>query len=424
MANDKRTTEGQVSKKGRDVVARNGAMLMPVYIPTALLAFGQGLLVPTLPYYAKSFGATAALIGFIVAAAGIGTLIADVPAGAVLGRLGRRPAMLFGAGLVALTTFCAGLFPNITILIFLRLLAGIGTALWALSRHAYITDVIAPAERGRSLSIFGGINRAGSLLAPVFGGVIGTAFGLNSVFFLSGILAGFTAIIAFIFVPETGISHSAGGGHKMRWNLVGQLLRTHWRDLSAAGIAQIFAQMIRAGRQLLIPLFGISIGLDPAVTGSIISFAALLDVAMFFPAGLMMDRFGRKVAAVPSFAVMAIGMVVVAFAHDFRSLLLGAAIIGFGNGLGSGTMMTLGADLAPPGAVGEFLGFWRLIGDTGQSSGPLVVGTVATAFGLFSTALLLSAIGAASALTLAFLVRETRTTAPAPVPITNKQPNS
>jgi MFS-type transporter involved in bile tolerance (Atg22 family) len=78
-------------------------------------------------------------------------------------------------------------------------------------------------------------------------------------------------------------------------------------------------------------------------------------------------------------------------------------------------MMTLGADLAPPGAVGEFLGFWRLIGDTGQSGGPLVVGAVAGAFGLFATAILLSGVGAASALTLAFLVRETRHV---PVPAT------
>lgn len=395
--------------KGRDAVKQGGALLLPVYLPTALLAFGQGLLVPTLPYYASSLGAPGALIGLIVAAAGIGTLLADVPAGALLGRVGRRPAMLAGAGMVGISTILAAFFPSIAALIFLRLIAGVGTALWGLSRHAYITDVITPSQRGRSLSVFGGINRAGTLVAPFFGGLIGQAFGLHASLFLAGITALLTAVLAFYFVPESGrAAQLAAGGHKMRWTLVGQLMRTHWRDLSAAGIAQIFAQMIRAGRQLLIPLYGISFGLDIATTSSIISLAAALDVAMFIPAGLMMDRFGRKVAAVPSFAVMAIGMLVVAASFDFRSLLIGAAIIGFGNGLGSGTMMTLGADLAPPGAVGEFLGFWRLIGDSGSSGGPLVVGVVAGAFGLITTALLLSGIGAAAALTLALLVRETR----------------
>ncbi len=402
--------------KGRDATKRGAALLLPVYVPTALLAFGQGLLVPTLPYYAFALGAPGALIGLIVASAGIGTLIADVPAGALLGRFGRRPAMLTGAGLVGITTIIAAFLPSIAALIVLRLLAGVGTALWGLSRHAYITDVITPAQRGRSLSIFGGINRGGTLVAPFFGGIIGQAFGLQASLLLAGITALLTAALAFRFVPETGrAEQTAAGGHKMRWAIVGQLLRTHWRDLSAAGTAQIFAQLIRAGRQLLIPLYGIGFGLDIATTSSIISIAAALDVAMFIPAGLMMDRFGRKVAAVPSFAIMAIGMIVVAASFDFRSLLIGAAIIGFGNGLGSGTMMTLGADLAPPGAVGEFLGFWRLIGDAGSSGGPLIVGAVAGAFGLISTALLLSGVGAAAALVLALLVRETRSV---PVPTT------
>ena len=42
-------------------------MLLPVYVPTALLAFGQGLLVPTLPFYSSSLGTPAGLIGFIIA---------------------------------------------------------------------------------------------------------------------------------------------------------------------------------------------------------------------------------------------------------------------------------------------------------------------------------------------------------------------
>jgi len=401
--------------KGRDAVKQGGALLLPVYVPTALLAFGQGLLVPTLPYYASSLGAPNALIGLIVASAGIGTLVMDVPAGALLARMGRRPAMLIGAGLVGISSVFAAFLPSIAALIVLRLLAGIGTALWGISRHAYITDAIAPSQRGRSLSIFGGINRGGTLVAPFFGGLIGQAFGLRSSLLLAGITALLTAVLAFYFVPETGRSEQTTGSHTMRWAIVGQLLRTHRRDLSAAGTAQIFAQLIRAGRQLLIPLFGIALNLDIAATSSIISLSAVLDVAMFIPAGLMMDRFGRKVAAVPSFAIMAIGMIVVAAAFDFRSLLIGAMVIGFGNGLGSGTMMTLGADLAPPGAVGEFLGFWRLIGDAGSSGGPLIVGAVAGAFGVVSTALLLSGVGALAALVLALLVRETRSV---PLPTT------
>jgi hypothetical protein len=70
-------------------------------------------------------------------------------------------------------------------------------------------------------------------------------------------------------------------------------------------------------------------------------------------------------------------------------------------------MMTLGADLAPRRATGEFLGVWRLIGDVGATGGPLVVGGIADLVGLTLSALSLSGIGVLAAATLLLFVRET-----------------
>ena len=157
----------------------------------------------------------------------------------------------------------------------------------------------------------------------------------------------------------------------VRWALVREMVRSSWRDLSAASVAQTFAQMIRAGRQTIIPFYGLAIlGLNAGQVGLIQSASSSVDMILFIPAGYLMDRFGRKVAAVPSFAIMAVGMVLIPFTTDYLTLMAAATIIGLGNGLGTGTMMTLGADLAPPGATGEFLGLWRLIGDTGRAGGP------------------------------------------------------
>jgi MFS family permease len=174
-------------------------------------------------------------------------------------------------------------------------------------------------------------------------------------------------------------------------------------------VAQAFGQMIRAGRHLIIPLYAANqLGLDVAQIGLIMSVSAIVDVSMFVPAGFLMDRFGRKVASVPSFAVMAVGVALIPFATDFTTLMLAGIVIGLGNGLGSGAMMTLGADMAPPGATGEFLGIWRLIGDTGGAAGPLVVGVVAGSLGLTRSSYVLAGFGLAASLTIALLVRETR----------------
>lgn len=186
-------------------------------------------------------------------------------------------------------------------------------------------------------------------------------------------------------------------------------MRTHRADLSAAAVAQFFGQVVRQGRLLLIPLIGVSqLDLSLAQVGLVLSVSSLVDMSMFFPAGVIMDRFGRKYSAVPSFTILAIGIGLLPLATNYLQLMLVGIVIGLGNGLGSGSMMTLGADLAPPGATGEFLGIWRLIGDIGNVSGPLVVGLIGEHLSLNKSAIALMMAGLFSAGIFLSLVRETR----------------
>jgi MFS family permease len=384
------------------------AMMMPVYVPTFLLSFAQGMLIPILPIFAKGFGVSFSLASLAVAAAGIGTLVADVPVGMVLAQIGRRRAMFIGIFLAATTTLIIPIAHSYPILVLCRLVEGVGTAMWGLSRHAYITDITPRAQRGKFIASFGGINRAGTFAGPILGGTIADKFGLTAPYYLAAGMTAFAGVLAFSYVKETGNRAGVATRSTLRWKSVGKLMKTHRADLGSAGAAQIFVAMIRSGRQLIIPLFGAyALGLSSGQIGTILTAAATIDMALFIPAGWLMDRFGRKVASVPSFAIMALGMLCIPFAPGFVGLLAAAVIIGFGNGIGSGSMMTLGADLAPPDAIGEFLGIWRFIGDVGSAGGPLVVGIVADALGLTATAFTLSGVGLAAAIILSVLVRET-----------------
>ncbi|MDQ3410511.1 MAG: MFS transporter [Chloroflexota bacterium] len=387
---------------------RISPMILAVYLPTALLAFGQGSLLATLPLFADDFGVSYELVSLVVGAAAIGTLAMDLPAGVLLHRLGLRPAMIIGCSLVAVSTLALVVVQDFSALVVFRILAGVGTALWALSRHAYITEAIPAAQRGQAISTFGGINRIGVFGGPVLGGIIGTALGLRASFALSAGLACVALVMAIVLIrPVPKAAESLALRH--RWGRVGTTLKAAWRDFAAASVAQTFAQMVRAGRHLIIPLYAQDrLGLDAAQIGLILSISAIADVSMFVPAGFLMDRFGRKVASVPSFAIMAVGVACIPFTADFTGLMLAGIVIGLGNGLGSGAMMTLGADMAPPGATGEFLGIWRLIGDAGGAAGPLAVGIVAGSFGLVNGAYVLAGLGLAASLTIALLVRETR----------------
>jgi MFS family permease len=162
------------------------------------------------------------------------------------------------------------------------------------------------------------------------------------------------------------------------------------------------------GRHVVVSLYAADIiGLDVQSVGWILSISAFVDMCMFYPAGLIMDRYGRKYATVPCFAIQAVGMALIPLTGSFSGLLLATVVIGLGNGLGSGTMMTLGADLAPRESMGEFLGLWRLIGDAGHMGSPLVVGGIADLLSLSAATLTISGVGLLAAATFAFLVPET-----------------
>jgi len=389
---------------------RQKELILAVYLPTALLAVAQGVLLVTLPLFAADLGVSYLMISIITSAAAMGTLVSDVPAGVVLHRIGLRRSMLIGCALVVAGTM--GLTFDLTpgAIVALRILAGIGTAMWSLSRHSFMAQAVPPWQRGKAIALFGGINRIGLFGGPAIGGLIATGFGMHASFFVAGLLGIVGWVAASIFVPADAPDDlPRRGSGAARWKIVRKSLRVNAADISAAGMAQLLGQVIRQGRQLLIPLIGAQhLGLSAAEVGTVMTVAAILDMAMFMPAGFVMDRFGRKFSSVPSFAIMAIGIGLVPLAHNFATLLAVSMVIGFGNGLGSGSMMTLGADLAPAEATGEFLGIWRLIGDIGMVVGPLLVGIFAGVLGLNGSAYALMIAGLGASAVLAFLVKETR----------------
>ena len=385
---------------------QRAALFLPVYVPTFLLSFGQGMLVPTLPLHAQTFADSFSLISVVISAAGLGTLLADVPAGVMLNRIGRRRAMLIGTVSIAVSTLAIGMATVYAELVAYRFVAGVGTALWGISRLAYLAENTTPSERGRALSSFGGVTRLGTFAGPAVGGGFAYFYGLTAPFYLSALLALAAAVVSFLYVHEG--ENTPRHSRQARWGALSYAAKHHWRELATAGAAQVFVQMIRSGRQIIVPLYAASVlGLEVQEIGTIVSVSAAIDMSLFIPAGMLMDRMGRKWATVPSFAVMALGMALIPLTGDFLSLMIATGVIGLGNGLSSGTMMTLGADLAPKEATGEFMGVWRLIGDMGATGGPMVVGGVADLIGLAAAALTLTGVGLIAATTLLLFVRET-----------------
>jgi len=218
-------------------------------------------------------------------------------------------------------------------------------------------------------------------------------------------IAAFSFLLVIVSVKENKKGHHEDSPSIIR--LVPHILGNHHRIFLTAGMAVLFLTVLRAGRQLLIPLWGTSLELHAADIGLIMGAAAAVDMTMFPAAGYIMDNWGRKYAAAACLGLLSLGMLCVPLTQGFAALAGAAMLAGLGNGLGSGINMTLGADFAPPRERAQFLGVWRLMGDSGSFGGPILMGYIANTFVLASTFTVTAGLGLAGVLIIVLLVQET-----------------
>lgn len=176
---------------------------------------------------------------------------------------------------------------------------------------------------------------------------------------------------------------------------------TEFRPVFATlGIAVLLVGTVRGARQTVLPLWTEHLGVDPATTSVVFGIAGAVDMLLFYPAGKVMDRYGRLWIGVPSMLLVAASMVALPLTHTVVAVSVVAALMGLGNGLGSGILMTLGADVAPARGRAQFLGMWRVFQDGGAAAGPLVVSAGAALGSLAAGIWVIGAIGAAAAAAL------------------------
>ena len=389
------------------------SIIWSVYAPSFLLSMGQGLLIPVLPIFARdTFQSGDLLIGFLIAARHFGTMGFDVPAGLLVGRFGLNRTMVAGGVLFGISAIFAGLSGNFSLLLFSRLLAGASFALWSISRHAYIASVIPNENRGKALSLFGGLGRIATIIGPLIGGILAQFVSIRAPFFFQAFIAGLTLILI-----TTTSRNLEFNDKKSNEGYLIDLRNTFIDNRNAyltAGMAAVALQFLRASREIVIPLWGDNIGLRKDEIGYITTLSFAVDSLMFPIAGFIMDKFGRRYTGIPAFIILGFSLVLIGtvdnplmFLTSYSTLILSAIMSGIGNGISSGLVLTIGSDLSPPNNRGGFLGIWRLISDGGGAAGPTVMGIIANSYSLATASFSSGFIAITGIIFLRFFVKET-----------------
>jgi predicted MFS family arabinose efflux permease len=240
-------------------------------------------------------------------------------------------------------------------------------------------------------------------VGPLPGGMLAQRFGLHAPFLLYAVAGTLAALLAWLQVPETrprrgetGAGAAAGPAppsFAMQIRLLSGRI-----GFVLVGLISFTSAVARTGAlYTLIPVIGQDrLGLTADRIGLGLALASVVGLGLAYPAGVLVDRYGRKTVIVPATLVSGVSLSVFLLAPSYAWFLTGCVAWSVAMGIGGAAPAAYAADVAPPGMNAAAMSFYRTLADLGYVVGPIALGVAADLAGadaaLGSTAVLLAAV--------------------------------
>lgn len=373
-----------------------GILFPAVLAPNLFYATGRGAVIPVIPVLALHMGASNAQAAFIAALLTLGELSTTLVASWLVIRVGEAMAMGIGSVISIAGAVCSMLAPNIAVLGVGVFLIGAASSVYLVARQAWVAVTVPANQRGRAYSVVAGSQRVGTLVGPFCtAGVLLVADHPRWAFWIT-IVAAVGVIVILLVWPtpaephvETGENDDMPGVLSTMWRSRGVLLRL--------GVATSLLASMRAVRQILVPLWGTSLGLDAVQVTLVVGACSAIDVVLFYAGGQITDRFGRLWVSVPTmlgFALANIGLAVSSLLPGQVAVFIAmSSLMALANSISSGINATMGADLADPRQPAAFLGSWRLMNEFGSAAVPLAFAGITAVLSLPVSAAAMGVLG-------------------------------
>jgi MFS family permease len=389
---------------------------LSLYLPSVTLALGQGIALPALPVYARSFGVSFEVAALVLIVQSLGGMIAGVPIGLLIDKIGRRRVILAAPMVEAASSFLTASAQSFPELVVYRFLAGFALSMWMLGRLTIITDTGGDNQRGKQITGMSAMESAGRLIGPAIGGFVATAWGLQVPFVIHGFICLLVLIPCFKLIREPARAPRRPGTETPTQRGIAGMLGSYAPlftiPILMFFIAQLLASITRGA------LFGGTLNVYAVYTydisakdiGLLATVATAIGIPITILSGGIMDRYGRKATLVPGFSALSVALFLMAvtaymdwpYAAYFVAFLLVQAALT----VTSGNMMTLGSDIAPPHMRGKFFGVWRIANDGGSVISPSLFAILTASAGNPFGFVFLATTAVASALVLALLVQD------------------
>ena len=377
----------------------------------AVNQLGFGSVVPALALYARSFGVSQSAIGVAIAVYGLARFLVALPSGQLADRLGRRGTLAIGGLVTAAGNLACAYAPSYAAFVAARFVAGAGAAIVITAGLIIMADITAPGSRGRTMAVYQGTFLFAVGFGPLPGGLLAERFGLHAPFVAyaaAGIVVG---VVAWVQVPETRRLRSGAEPPAALPPFSAQvrLLTAHVGFMLVCVISFTNAVARTGALFNIVPILGRDrLELSTDRIGLALAVASLIGLAVAYPAGVLVDRFGRKPVIVPSTMMAGVALVLFVLAPSYGWFLAGCVAWSVAAGISGAAPAAYAADVAPAGMNAAAMGSFRMLADLGYVVGPIALGLATDLAGADATLGVTAALLVAVALLFWRLAPETR----------------
>jgi MFS family permease len=337
--------------------------LLPILGVTFIDIVGFSMLIPMLPYFVTHFGASAFVVGLLMATFSLCQLVSAPLWGYISDRTGRKMVLIISQIGATIGWAMLGLAPNIAaplavapiVVVFAaRVVEGISGGNISITQ-AYVADLVVPKDRSRAFGLIGAMFAAGMVFGPAGGGLLYGKFGFAMPFLVAAGLQFLTLLLTIVMLPESrahlegeerlGFDAILASFHKPR------LARILWQKLAIAlalyGWFAVFALYLQ--RQLSFTLTQT----DYLFSGFAI-FSAVMNAVVV---GRVSARLGDRAMSNVGLGCLIAGFALVPFVHNVVPFLaLAMMLFGFGMALTNTGITALISNTASDREQGTVLG--------------------------------------------------------------------
>jgi DHA1 family tetracycline resistance protein-like MFS transporter len=343
--------------------------LLIIFLTIFVNLIGFGIIIPLLPFYAETFGASPVVIGLLFAVFSLCQLLAAPALGDLSDRYGRRPILVFSLAGTVVSLVMLAVAHSITMLFLARIVDGLSGGNISTAR-AYVADITEPKDRARAYGLIGAAFGLGFIMGPALSGVLARVSYTAPIWAAAALTLVATAM-ALLWLPETVHRAHAGTGSVNPFSYLPELIqRPVVRRVLTLDFIYWFAFSIF---QTTFALFvARRFGFDASRTGYFFAGFGLLGAVI--QGGLIrpiVRRAGDKSTFMAGIAFSVVGLVAAALAHSVTLFALALVPLAFGMGFGHPTVSSLISRAGRGDEQGRVQGAASAVESLGRTFGPV-----------------------------------------------------